>query len=378
MAKAKKPAAKTADVFDLINAKFGKRTIATMADAPDEQYDVISTGSIALDKATGIGGMPRGRIIEIYGPESSGKTTLSLHMMANAQKRGLTCAFVDAEHALDMKYARALGVDTDQLYISQPDYGEQALEIVDMLARSGEVGMIIVDSVAALVPKAELEGDVGDFHVGLAARMMSQAMRKLKGVASQSNTMVVFINQLRMKIGVKFGSPETTTGGNALKFYASLRLDTRRIGGVKEGDTLVANRTRVRFKKNKVAPPFTEAEFNIKFGSRTAFGIDRQTELIELGVFTKVVDQSGAWFSHDGERLGQGRAKSAVFLEEHPEVSDKIEQKIRAKLDELDAGALPSTPREDPKAKAKPVKAGKQQSTSAVDAVAALTSKKTA
>ena len=360
----KKDESKTPDVFAQIDQKYGAGAIAKLSRVPDKQYEVISTGSIGLDHALGIGGLPRGRIVEIYGPESSGKTTLTLHLIANAQKLGLACCFIDAEHALDIRYAAALGVDVKNLWVSQPDYGEQALEIADMLARSGAVGLIVIDSVAALTPLAEIQGDIGDYHVGVQARMMSQALRKIVAITNTTKTMVVFINQLRMKIGVKYGSPETTTGGNALKFYASVRLDTRRIGGVKEGDEQVANRTRVRVKKNKVAPPFTEAEFNIQFGT----GIDRMTELIELGVATNVVDKSGAWLSHDGNRIGQGRAKAAAYLAgDGEDIATRIEEQVREKLKETGAITL-TTAKESKKAKKK------SQKTTAADAVAALTS----
>ncbi|MDH5723730.1 MAG: recombinase RecA, partial [Alphaproteobacteria bacterium] len=286
----------------------------------------VSTGSLGLDIGLGIGGLPRGRIIEIYGPESSGKTTLALHVIAEAQKSGGTCAIVDAEHALDPGYARKLGVDVDNLLISQPDAGEQALEIADTLVRSGALDVLVVDSVAALVPRAELEGEMGDTHVGLQARLMSQALRKLTGSISRSRTIVIFINQIRMKIGVMFGSPETTTGGNALKFYASVRLDIRRIGAIKDKDEIVGNQTRVKVVKNKMAPPFRQIEFDIMYGE----GISKLGELLDLGVKANLVEKSGAWFSYDGQRIGQGRENSKNFLRENPELADKLEKQIRA------------------------------------------------
>jgi recombination protein RecA len=291
----------------------------------DEQIEVIPSGSLGLDLALGIGGLPRGRIVEIYGPESSGKTTLALHAIAEAQKRGGTCAFVDAEHALDPTYARKLGADVDNLLISQPDAGEQALEICDTLVRSGAVDVVVVDSVAALVPRAELEGEMGDSHMGLHARLMSQALRKLTGSVSRSNTMLIFLNQIRMKIGVMFGNPETTTGGQALKFYASLRMEIRRIGQIKERDQVVGNQTRVKIVKNKLAPPFRQVEFDIMYGE----GISKVGELIDLGVKANVVEKSGAWFSYDSQRIGQGRENAKQFLREHPEIGGKIEDKVR-------------------------------------------------
>jgi recombination protein RecA len=291
----------------------------------DEQIEVIPSGSLGLDLALGIGGLPRGRIIEIYGPESSGKTTLALHAIAEAQKRGGTCAFVDAEHALDPGYARKLGVDVDNLLISQPDAGEQALEIADTLVRSGAVDVLVVDSVAALVPRAELEGEMGDSHMGLHARLMSQALRKLTGSVSRSKCMLVFLNQIRMKIGVMFGNPETTTGGNALKFYASVRMEIRRIGQIKERDEVVGNQTRVKVVKNKLAPPFRQVEFDIMYGE----GISKVGELIDLGVKAGVVEKSGAWFSYDSQRIGQGRENAKQFLRDHQAISDAIEHKIR-------------------------------------------------
>src|SRR6201986_593638 len=310
-----------------IERAFGKGSIMRMGARPgDEQIEVIPSGSLGLDLALGIGGLPRGRIIEIYGPESSGKTTLALHAIAEAQTRGGTCAFVDAEHALDPGYARKLGVDVDNLLISQPDAGEQALEIADTLVRSGAVDVLVVDSVAALVPLAELEGEMGDSHVGLHARLMSQALRKLTGTVSRSRCMVIFINQIRLKIGVMFGNPETTTGGNALKFYASVRLDIRRIGAIKDRDQVVGNQTRVKVVKNKVAPPFRVIEFDIMYGE----GISKNGELIDLGAQAGVVEKSGAWFSYDGQRIGQGRENAKQFLRDNPAVADAIEQKIRS------------------------------------------------
>jgi len=309
-----------------IERAFGKGSIMRMgARGTDEQIEVIPSGSLGLDLALGIGGMPRGRIVEIYGPESSGKTTLALHAIAEAQKRGGTCAFIDAEHALDPTYARKLGVDVDNLLISQPDAGEQALEICDTLVRSGAVDVVVVDSVAALVPRAELEGEMGDSHMGLHARLMSQALRKLTGTVSRSNTMLIFLNQIRMKIGVMFGNPETTTGGNALKFYASLRMEIRRIGQIKERDEVVGNQTRVKVVKNKLAPPFRQVEFDIMYGE----GISKVGELIDLGVKAGVVEKSGAWFSYDSQRIGQGRENAKQFLRDHRDVADKIEAKVR-------------------------------------------------
>ena len=297
-----------------IERAFGKGSIMRMgARGTDEHIEVIPSGSLGLDLALGIGGLPRGRIIEIYGPESSGKTTLALHAIAEAQKRGGTCAFIDAEHALDPGYARKLGVDVDNLLISQPDAGEQALEICDTLVRSGAIDVVVIDSVAALVPRAELEGEMGDSHMGLHARLMSQALRKLTGSVSRSNTMLIFLNQIRMKIGVMFGNPETTTGGNALKFYASLRLEIRRIGQIKDRDEVVGNQTRVKVVKNKLAPPFRQVEFDIMYGE----GISKVGELIDLGVKAGVVEKSGAWFSYDSQRIGQGRENAKQFLRDH-------------------------------------------------------------
>jgi recombination protein RecA len=309
-----------------IERAFGKGSIMRMgARAGDEQIEVIPSGSLGLDLALGIGGLPRGRVMEIYGPESSGKTTLALHAIAEAQKRGGTCAFIDAEHALDPTYARKLGVDVDNLLISQPDAGEQALEICDTLVRSGAVDVVVIDSVAALVPRAELEGEMGDSHMGLHARLMSQALRKLTGNVSTSNTMLIFLNQIRMKIGVMFGNPETTTGGQALKFYASLRMEIRRIGQIKDREQVVGNQTRVKVVKNKLAPPFRQVEFDIMYGE----GISKVGELIDLGVKANVVEKSGAWFSYDSQRIGQGRENAKQFLRDHPDVAAKIEAKVR-------------------------------------------------
>jgi recombination protein RecA len=310
-----------------IERQFGKGSIMKLGgDNPLPEIEATSTGSLGLDIALGIGGLPKGRIIEIYGPESSGKTTLTLHCVAEEQKKGGVCAFVDAEHALDPQYAKKLGVDLDELLISQPDTGEQALEITDTLVRSGAVNLVVVDSVAALTPKSELEGDMGDSNVGVQARLMSQAMRKLTGSISRSNCMVIFINQIRMKIGVMFGSPETTTGGNALKFYSSVRLDIRRIGAIKDRDEVVGNQTRVKVVKNKVAPPFKQVEFDIMYGE----GISKRGELLDLGVQAGVVDKSGAWYSYGDERIGQGRENAKNYLKENPRVANEIEDKIRA------------------------------------------------
>jgi recombination protein RecA len=309
-----------------IERAFGKGSIMRMgARGIDEQIEVIPSGSLSLDLALGIGGLPRGRVVEIYGPESSGKTTLALHAIAEAQKRGGTCAFIDAEHALDPTYARKLGVDVDNLLISQPDAGEQALEICDTLVRSGAVDVVVIDSVAALVPRAELEGEMGDSHVGLHARLMSQALRKLTGSVSKSNTMLIFLNQIRLKIGVMFGNPETTTGGNALKFYASVRMEIRRIGSIKDRENVTGNQTRVKIAKNKLAPPFREVEFDILFGE----GISKVGELVDLGVKAGVVEKSGAWYSCDSQRIGQGRENAKQFLRDHKELADSIERRIR-------------------------------------------------
>jgi len=311
-----------------IEKQFGKGAMMRMGDSPQEKIPAISTGSLGLDIALGIGGLPRGRIVEIYGPESSGKTTLTLQVIAEAQKAGGTCAFIDAEHALDPLYAQNLGVDIDDLLVSQPDTGEQALEICDMVVRSGAVDVVIVDSVAALTPKAEIEGDMGDHHVGLQARLMSQALRKMAGNIKSSNTLVIFINQIRMKIGVMFGSPETTTGGNALKFYSSVRLDIRRIGAVKEADEVIGNETRVKVIKNKVAPPFKQTEFQIMYGK----GIYHMGEVIDLGVQLSLVDKAGAWYSYKGERIGQGKKNACEYITENAHIAEDIESQIRAKL----------------------------------------------
>ncbi|GAA3701454.1 recombinase RecA [Oceanisphaera sediminis] len=311
-----------------IEKQFGKGSIMRLGDNKALNVESISTGSLSLDIALGIGGLPTGRIVEIYGPESSGKTTLTLQVIAEAQRAGKVCAFVDAEHALDPVYAGKLGVNVDDLLVSQPDTGEQALEICDMLVRSGAVDVIIVDSVAALTPRAEIEGEMGDSHVGLQARLMSQALRKLTGNIKSANCLVVFINQIRMKIGVMFGSPETTTGGNALKFYASVRLDIRRIGAIKEGDEVIGNETRVKVVKNKVAPPFKQAEFQIVYGA----GISKEGELIELGVKHKLVEKAGAWYSYKGNKIGQGKANSMKYLLEHKDISDEIELQLRQML----------------------------------------------
>src|SRR5476651_1679075 len=309
-----------------IERAFGKGSIMRMGARPDgQQVDVVPTGSLGLDLALGIGGLPRGRIIEIFGPESSGKTTLALHVIAEAQKRGGACAFIDAEHAMDPTYACKLGVDLDNLLISQPDAGEQALEIADTLVRSGAIDILVVDSVAALVPRAELEGEMGDSHMGLHARLMSQALRKITGSVSRSNTMLVFLNQIRLKIGVMFGNPETTTGGNALKFYASIRMEIRRIGSIKDREEVTGNHTRVKVVKNKLAPPFRQVEFDIMFGE----GISKMGELVDLGVKAGVVEKSGAWFSYDSQRLGQGRENAKTFLKQNPEIASKIEAAIR-------------------------------------------------
>ncbi len=309
-----------------IERAFGKGSIMRLgARGADQQIDVISSGSLGLDLALGIGGLPRGRVVEIYGPESSGKTTLALHAIAEAQKRGGTCAFIDAEHALDPIYARKLGVNVDDLLISQPDTGEQGLEIADTLVRSGAIDVLVIDSVAALVPRAELEGEMGDTHVGLHARLMSQALRKLTGSVSRSNTMLVFLNQIRLKIGVMFGNPETTTGGNALKFYASIRLEIRRLGSIKDRENVVGNTTRVKVVKNKLAPPFRQVEFDIMYGE----GISKVGELVDLGVKAAIVEKSGAWFSYDSQRVGQGRENAKQFLRDHQEIADAIERRIR-------------------------------------------------
>ena len=310
-----------------IESQFGKGTVMRMGDGTRQAIPAISTGSLGLDIALGIGGLPKGRIVEIYGPESSGKTTLTLQVVAEAQKAGGTCAFIDAEHALDPEYAAKLGVNVDDLIVSQPDTGEQALEVTDMLVRSGACDVLIVDSVAALTPRAEIEGEMGDHHVGLQARLMSQALRKLTGNIKNANCLVIFINQIRMKIGVMFGNPETTTGGNALKFYSSVRLDIRRIGAVKDGDEIIGNETRVKVVKNKVAPPFTQTEFQILYGR----GINRNGELVDLGVKHGLIDKSGAWYAYKGNKIGQGKANVGVYLTENPQIANEIEAFIREK-----------------------------------------------
>src|SRR5690349_2205783 len=326
-----------------IDRAFGKGSVMKLGQREKAvDADAVSTGSLGLDIALGIGGLPRGRVIEVYGPESSGKTTLALHAVAEIQKKGGVAAYVDAEHALDPSYARKLGVDIDELLISQPDTGEQALEITDTLVRSGGVDIVVVDSVAALTPKAELEGEMGDQLPGLQARLMSQALRKLTGSISKSNTIVIFINQIRMKIGIMFGNPETTTGGNALKFYASVRLDIRRIGAIKEREDVVGNQTRVKVVKNKLAPPFKEVEFDIMYGE----GISKVGELLDLGVQANVVEKSGSWFSYEGQRIGQGRENAKTFLRTNAEVADSIEAKIRANAG-LVANAMMGTPESD-------------------------------
>jgi recombination protein RecA len=308
-----------------IERQFGKGSIMKLGSRPIVDIPVISTGSIALDRALGIGGFPRGRVVEVYGPESSGKTTLALHVVANAQKQGGIAAFIDAEHALDEAYARRLGVNCDELLVSQPDTGEQALEIADMLLRSGAIDVIVIDSVAALVPRAEIEGEMGDAHMGLQARLMSQALRKLTGTIGKTNTCLIFINQIRMKIGIVFGNPETTTGGNALKFYASVRLDIRRMGSIKNGQDVVGNRTKVKVVKNKMAPPFKEAEFDIMYGD----GISMIGDLLDVGSEAGIIDKSGAWYSYDGERIGQGRENVKNFLKDNPELCAAINQRVR-------------------------------------------------
>ncbi len=342
-----------------IDRQFGKGSIMRLGDENRPKVDVIPTGSIALDVALGIGGLPRGRVVEVYGPESSGKTTVALHAVANAQRLGGIAAFIDAEHALDPVYAAKLGVDTDALLVSQPDTGEQALEITDMLIRSGAIDLIVIDSVAALVPKAEIEGDMGDSHVGLQARLMSQALRKLTGALSQTNTTAIFINQLREKIGVFFGSPETTTGGKALKFYASVRLDIRRIETLKEGTDAVGNRTRVKVVKNKMAPPFKQAEFDILYGQ----GISREGSLIDMGVEHGFVRKSGSWFTYDSDQLGQGKENSRKFLKDNPELANEIERRIMEKLGIIESteADAPAGDGSTPAAEAaEPVKAKKE------------------
>ncbi len=327
-----------------IEKQFGKGSIMRMGDSNiGEEVQPVSTGSLGLDIALGIGGLPRGRIVEIYGPESSGKTTLTLSVIAEMQKLGGVAAFIDAEHALDPQYAAKLGVNVPELLISQPDTGEQALEIADMLVRSGSVDIVVIDSVAALTPRAEIEGEMGDSHMGLQARLMSQALRKLTGNIKRTNTLVIFINQIRMKIGVMFGNPETTTGGNALKFYASVRLDIRRTGAIKKGDEIVGSETRVKVIKNKVAPPFKQAEFDIMYGE----GISRLGEIIELGVNLKLVEKAGAWFSYNGEKIGQGKENAKEYLREHPEIAAEIEAKIRANAKALSEAMTASRSEDD-------------------------------
>jgi len=316
-----------------IERPFGKGSIMRLGQNTNVDIEAIPTGSLGIDIALGIGGMPKGRIVEIYGPESSGKTTLALSVIAQAQKKGGTCAFIDAEHALDPSYAKRIGVNVDDLLISQPDSGEQALEIADTLVRSGAIDVMVVDSVAALVPKAELEGEMGDSHMGLQARLMSQALRKLTATVARSNTLIIFINQIRMKIGVMFGNPETTTGGNALKFYASVRIDIRRIGAIKDKDNVIGSQTRVKIVKNKVAPPFKTVDFDIMYGE----GISKTGELIDLGVKSGIIDKSGAWFSYNGEKIGQGRENAKNFLKENPTVAEDIENRIRADTGHLTA-----------------------------------------
>jgi recombination protein RecA len=311
-----------------IERQFGKGTVMRMGDREEMTIPAISTGSLGLDVALGIGGLPKGRIIEIYGPESSGKTTLTLQVIAEAQRQGGTCAFIDAEHALDPIYATKLGVNVEDLIVSQPDTGEQALEVTDMLVRSGAVDVLVVDSVAALTPRAEIEGEMGDHHVGLQARLMSQALRKITGNIKNANCLVIFINQIRMKIGVMFGNPETTTGGNALKFYASVRLDIRRIGAVKEGEEVIGSETRVKVVKNKVAPPFKQAEFQILYGS----GINRMGEVVDYGVKLGLIDKAGAWYSYQGNKIGQGKNNVMKFLQENPAVAQELDQKVRSEL----------------------------------------------
>ena len=326
-----------------IERQFGKGTVMRMGDNAREAVPAISTGSLGLDIALGIGGLPRGRVVEIYGPESSGKTTLTLQVIAEAQKAGGTCAFIDAEHALDPIYAEKLGVVIDDLIVSQPDTGEQALEVTDMLVRSGACDVLVIDSVAALTPRAEIEGEMGDHHVGLQARLMSQALRKLTGNIKNANCLVIFINQIRIKIGVMFGNPETTTGGNALKFYSSVRLDIRRIGAVKDGDEIIGNETRVKVVKNKVAPPFRQAEFQILYGR----GINRNGELVDLGVKHGLIDKSGAWYAYKGNKVGQGKANVGIYLTENPKIAAEIEKQIRAKELAIAAPPAKKAPAED-------------------------------
>jgi recombination protein RecA len=320
-----------------IDRQFGKGAIMRLGSEERAKVAVIPTGSIALDVALGVGGLPRGRIVEIYGPESSGKTTLTLHAIANVQASGGVAAFIDAEHALDPEYAKALGVDIDQLLVSQPDTGEQALEIADMLVRSGSIDLVVIDSVAALVPRAEIEGEMGDTHVGLQARLMSQALRKLTGVVAKSKTTLIFINQLREKIGVMFGNPETTTGGRALKFYSSVRIDIRRIGALKDGENVVGSRTRVKIVKNKVAPPFREAEFDVMYGE----GISREGDLLDQAVERNIIEKSGTWFSYNGERMGQGRENAKSYLKQNPDTAAALEARLRVEM-----GLAPAAPTE--------------------------------
>ena len=326
-----------------IERAFGKGSIMRLGQNTNIDIEAISTGSLGIDIALGIGGMPKGRIVEIYGPESSGKTTLALSVIAQAQKNGGTCAFIDAEHALDPAYAKKIGVDVENLLVSQPDSGEQALEIADTLVRSGAIDVMVVDSVAALVPKAELEGEMGDSHMGLQARLMSQALRKLTATVARSNTLIIFINQIRMKIGVMFGNPETTTGGNALKFYASVRIDIRRIGAIKDKDDVIGSQTRVKIVKNKVAPPFKTVDFDIMYGE----GISKTGELIDLGVKSGIIDKAGAWFSYNGEKIGQGRENAKNFLKENPAIADEIESKIRADAGHLTTEMITDSSEED-------------------------------
>ncbi|HUA80209.1 MAG TPA: recombinase RecA [Dyella sp.] len=328
-----------ASALGQIEKQFGKGAVMRLGDRTDDNIETISTGSLGLDIALGVGGLPRGRVVEIYGPESSGKTTLTLQVIASCQKNGGTAAFVDAEHALDPIYARKLGVNIEDLLVSQPDTGEQALEIADMLVRSGAVDVVVVDSVAALTPKAEIEGEMGDSHVGLHARLMSQALRKLTANIKKSNCLVIFINQIRMKIGVMFGNPETTTGGNALKFYASVRLDIRRIGAVKKGEEVIGSETRVKVVKNKVAPPFRQAEFEILYGE----GSSREGEIIELGVAQNLIDKSGAWYSYKGDRIGQGKENVRQFLRDNPAIADEVDRELRARLLVSGGGAVASS-----------------------------------
>lgn len=337
-----------------IERQFGKGSIMRMGDIRSVDVDVIPTGSLALDAALGIGGLPRGRVIEIYGPESSGKTTMTLQVVAECQKQNGTAAFIDAEHALDPGYAEKLGVNVNDLLISQPDTGEQGLEIADMLVRSGSVDLIVVDSVAALTPRAEIEGEMGDSHVGLQARLMSQALRKLTANIQRTGTMVIFINQIRMKIGVMFGNPETTTGGNALKFYSSVRLDIRRIGAIKKGDEIVGNETRIKVVKNKMAPPFRQAEFEIRYGE----GVSKLSELIDLGVKHEFIEKAGSWYSYSGERIGQGKDNACSYLKENQSIAEEIETKLREKLFPSEAGGTPANNNDDASRNKTPPKKG--------------------